>query len=788
MDQLNHMFYHVKDSELQGASVDEKMLTILDHKGVLQRTPVIDERWIVLSFSCRYQPYPVAVLCGPGASADKKTTEFLNAWRDAARVYCDELTKLLNMTYDRFWCHALFRSDQLLHFLRSFLMHGTRSFDLVAMSKDDLSLHSRISGLVFICVLTLCCNRRTKHEHISPKRHAAFLQKFIKLPFLFDMCALYGQEGMRHEFLKKILFVCFKEYRRLLTEIRNGIRDLGDTIFHLWEEKFCGTDEMSVPSLEGFPSEDLVLANGYICDITCSLQRFVRAVAGNTDIIAAIRDAKLAARLIQLGNTVIWNINKEICNRLNDSASHIAVELDSLRKAHRQGMLIEFAIVDVFRQLELLGLVSDPVVPQDMQKAWAILFDVIPQNKRFAILYEKWTPIGVDVSKAKSSGKLDESVLDRLAHYVKEAFHSEKLQWDYAESGKQQRKESVPLKTKPPLDALTQKAVSFSVNDDHLETAAQEIMGLLGDSNINYVKACLKHFNMDKDKAVDAILSGDVPVSLSEHIADVTSSEPSVPILKPSGSSKGATTSATSAAPFGNMPNLQGTRSGVVNPGNFIEKVYYGKRDSYEEIEEGGVPDDTKAITIAMARVYDDEYDDTYDDIEADDVMRLNDRIDLVENELKRMGKDKDSSEEVSEDEATPAQRKNVPQGMRPQQRQISNRGDPQGARGQGNFRGRGRPPRAPRGNQRVQHDEEPAPEMSAEARQARAAQLNDVWVAQMAQNFEAQTNRRNAGPGNAPRGNSEQQVQKNKEQNKAHYANHNRKGRGQWKRSQGMY
>lgn len=61
---------------------------------------------------------------------------------------------------------------------------------------------------------------------------------------------------------------------------------------------------------------------------------------------------------------------------------------------------------------------------------------------------------------------------------------------------------------------------------------------------------------------------------------------------------------------------------------------------AYEEIEDGEIPDETKAVTIArVQQMYDDEYDDTYDDFAEAGTMRLNERKDEVTNDLRKMTK-----------------------------------------------------------------------------------------------------------------------------------------------------
>lgn len=66
-----------------------------------------------------------------------------------------------------------------------------------------------------------------------------------------------------------------------------------------------------------------------------------------------------------------------------------------------------------------------------------------------------------------------------------------------------------------------------------------------------------------------------------------------------------------------------------------------------------------------------------------------------------------------------------------------------------------------------------------------------DPWVAQMSQNYEYQVNKRSQGRGGGQQtGNQtggDSRTRANKEKNKAHHGNHNRKDRGQWKRNQGM-
>lgn len=78
--------------------------------------------------------------------------------------------------------------------------------------------------------LHISLHRFMQTEHISPKGHAAFVQKFVKLPFLMDICGLYQHEGMRQEMLVHIVSSSFGAHRRLYTDLKIFVRDLGDLV------------------------------------------------------------------------------------------------------------------------------------------------------------------------------------------------------------------------------------------------------------------------------------------------------------------------------------------------------------------------------------------------------------------------------------------------------------------------------------------------------------------------------------------------------------------------------
>jgi hypothetical protein len=87
--------------------------------------------------------------------------------------------------------------------------------------------------------------------------------------------------------------------------------------------------------------------------------------------------------------------------------------------------------------------------------------------------------------------------------------------------------------------------------------------------------------------------------------------------------------------------------------------------------------------------------------------------------------------------------------------------------------------------NRNVQKEVERREEASVDERAP--GRSNDPWIRQMEDNYAAQVARRppQASPSTPSVGDA--RTRANKEKNKAHAGNHNRKDRGQWKRNQGM-
>jgi hypothetical protein len=56
------------------------------------------------------------------------------------------------------------------------------------------------------------------------------LQEFIKIAFLMDICALFGGNSQTEGMLRSAIAQCFEKNRRLYTELRIAVRDIGQSV------------------------------------------------------------------------------------------------------------------------------------------------------------------------------------------------------------------------------------------------------------------------------------------------------------------------------------------------------------------------------------------------------------------------------------------------------------------------------------------------------------------------------------------------------------------------------
>ncbi|OQV22664.1 hypothetical protein BV898_03489 [Hypsibius exemplaris] len=846
MEFLKGLFFDVDSKALREVPVDEVFFTILDARGNLNKIFALDKSWPLLSLKNQYLRYP----CNASAVTSSRTpstsspAEQLTLWRRAAQSYHDELQNLVVATsYDRFWCHVLHDPKGVLNFLRSFTTKALRSYDLpmTRMSEEDAALHSRISTLVFLAFLTLACDRRANTEHISEKKHAEILQKFMKLPLLMDICSLYG--GNRHiqTVLGLAVTACFHRHRRLFTEFRIALRDISESLFHPLEERLSERDpDMPEQPVSRFNGRDLVDVVGYVCDILSTLQR-ITAVASE-DILAVLREAKLSQRLVQFAEKVVWSLNHEVSERLQDADSVEGDLAVHLQRAAKQGAIAEWALVDTFRRLICPAFYVGEPTGSGVATSLSILLETLPHHQLFTIIYEKWAPIKNDIDLGRRlKANVEESVVDFLAHAVKEAFQSRKMDWDFATSGNFKAATKLKNSVEETSASAVNTKISSASGDVQVDKITHQILEMLDGMGLDkaYVKACVCHYKCDLNATVDAILSGSVPI----EITNSTTPEASAPSVTTSP----VTLSKRDPPPYNPSPSVNNQQTSRypekavahTAPGTVIEKVYYGKRDLYEETEEESISDATRLVTIArVQQMYEDEYDDTYDEFEAEGgQVRLNDKEDTVAIELKAM---------VEEDKAQPAS-------VHHPHRTLNNSSDnhksgahppvPTSRSSTGNqrFPSRGGPSqsqpaqsrqhlRAPHPSQTQSHQQEssqrggqsqppppvapsrdptgrvirdaPAPNTNRVQREVQRPEeraeeddveapvrSSDPWARQMEDNMAAQMARRGqpgqsaarTGGGAATGGDA--RTRANKEKNKAHAGNHNRKDRGEWKR-----
>ena len=143
---------------------------------------------------------------------------------------------------------------------------------------------------------------------------------------------------------------------------------------------------------------------------------------------------------------VTWKLNGEVLARAaqRSSGTQDRLTFQLLSMAKDKGMLMEQAIIDVYRRLQASALLSDP--PNHGGKEMSTgdslsnLQEVLSKSPFFAIVYEKWAPIRPDIVRLQSSAgndKLDEAAVDILAHTIKEAHLMQKLSWVKPQLGRQ---------------------------------------------------------------------------------------------------------------------------------------------------------------------------------------------------------------------------------------------------------------------------------------------------------------------------------------------------------------
>ncbi|GAV04698.1 hypothetical protein RvY_14942-2 [Ramazzottius varieornatus] len=416
-----------KQAELQGTPVDQLYHSILDPRGKLVEIPALSEQWPRMALTARYIRYPGVM--------DKK--DALTAWRSAAQAYAEQLRMLTSsMSYDRFWCHVAFAPAELLEFLRSFSTNGTRAYDLVNVEHpDDAALLARITAMFVLCLVTISKTHRSRKEHISSAKHSELVQKFIKLPLLLDFCAFFQPtQAELYRVMSNALMAFFVINRRLYSDLRRSLRDIGEMLFQPIEEKLSDPDQ---PSVANMPTDDLVAIIGYLCDITCTVHRLL--LLADYDITAIFREVKFHSMLVQLTENVVWKLNREILARAaqRSPGTQDRVTFQLLTVAKDKGVLMEQAIVDVYRRLQTPALSPEPPTHggKEISAAESLsnLLEVFGRSPLFTIVYEKWAPIRPDIVRLQSSpegkDKLDEAAVDILAHTIKEAHLQHKLTW-----------------------------------------------------------------------------------------------------------------------------------------------------------------------------------------------------------------------------------------------------------------------------------------------------------------------------------------------------------------------
>ncbi|XP_065340029.1 activating signal cointegrator 1 complex subunit 2 [Cloeon dipterum] len=627
---------------------------------------------------------------------------FSDDWFEAASEFEDDMMWLLSLPHNKFWSQLVF-DPGARSALVSYLQKAPRSYDreLVDLAPVQKEILTRVHNLVFKIYSRLITTKESETCFISKDVHGSLIYDnyLLDVPAMLDLCLLFGSSEKRS--LTKLLQSITKSQPKYSSDLQSTAEMFVKALKDL-EQYFVGgvgsgsSEPLKLSNI--CPASRGMIKHEQLQDYVVFLVDIVSSVAMLLDLLPIVISSFIGAipeieisqfydqTLPAMHQSLLQVANEEESKSLALKINVARVNLLNIAKitlVHRCNSIISESVFSrAMEQMEeYLTVLSEFLAYPKFVRDLHSFFQISCELRR---LHENRPDI-LDESKCNY---LSDSFILCIESSSQESGRKSPSPSESSSTRSFPSKEPTPAPLAPKLPA---KEDNILAEDILIESLISNIQEMLPELGAGFLKKCLKHYNLDKEAVVNAVLEESLPSGLKEldRTQPLLSSEieagSSVPVL-----------------PL--RLNVFDNDEFDIMSRNHIDtsRIHQGKRKSKhknlsqlldDKSELAEVKDFYKKFGTVADVVYDDEYDDTYDEFKEfkiDDANEDLERRPFVTPRVLRKKEDfvAEEEEEEEDEEDTSAQNTDSfvqdPALLREQaqQRREAKYGPPKGPRG----------------------------------------------------------------------------------------------------------
>ncbi|XP_059476588.1 activating signal cointegrator 1 complex subunit 2 [Neocloeon triangulifer] len=546
-------------------------------------------------------------------------------WFEAVSEFEDDLIWLLSLPHNKFWSQLVFDPGARTA-LVSYLQKAPRSFDsdLLGLAPTQKEILTRVHNLVFKIYNRLMTSKESDTCFLSKEMHGTIMYEnyLLDVPAMLDLCLLFGVTERRN--LSKLLQSVIKSQPKYASDLQSTaqmfVKALKDLEQYFVGEAAAGNSE-PVKLSNLCPSERGLIKEQQLEDYIL----FLIDIVSSTSMLLEILPSLLPSFVSALPEIEISQFYEQTLPTMYNSISQVEIEdrgssFNTMMNCARVSLL---SVAKLTLNHRANSIISEHEFTRAMgqtEEYLTVLSECLSCPK-FIMDLHSVCPLDCDLKRLLEARPdiLDESKCNYLTDSIFSCLESCSVERrnrkspsasEPSSSMSNSSKEPTPAPSTSNTHIRTDEVMS---EDILLESLICSIQDMLPDLGAGFLKKCLKHYNMDKEAVVNAVLEDSLPPGLKEL-------DRTLPLLP------------TEIMESNNLPTLT-PRLNVfdhdefdIMSRNYIDtsRVHQGKRKSKhknlsqlldDKKDLAQIKDTYTSYGTVSDVVYDDEYDDTYDEL-----------------------------------------------------------------------------------------------------------------------------------------------------------------------------
>ncbi|XP_051174553.1 activating signal cointegrator 1 complex subunit 2 [Leptopilina boulardi] len=642
----------------------EDLQLTLKNEGIPELVSALNKRWVVDRYFLYYEA-PIF-----NDSNDHEIVGAKEHWMEIVNYIIDDLIWLLKLPYFRFWSNII-HNTSIMEMLISFLQEAPPYYALddFPNSHDVREILNKLRHYVLLIFARLVTNKESSEEFMTRLYHGNLLyDNFIfTVPIILDLCQQYGRENKKTiDKLLKTLFILQPLYRddfkraisffvQVFSNLERRFEETPNDVILLTEGVKKQSKEISLTILE-----DLIV---HILDVSSNLTIFLENYPPATELF---QTSNFMTKIV----TVYSNTIPKMYEKLDSLAMREDKMIKYIELKHRLDVsrveLLKLYRIIIYKNIADI-LETGIELEIDMKKRVENYLDHVTNaisEKEFITDYHRFYPIDVDLEiLSQICPEVDTIKCDFILNSIHATIVDEKsVNNSYKDavascSGinppqQQQQHQQQQLEIEN-FDSREQEKIK--PNEEELVRLMSEVKEILCHLGDGFIERCLKHYNYDSTRVINAVLEETLPSDLKEL-------DFSLPYIPPDPEEAAAAVDSAFGAQRLNVFDNDEFDI-MTNDKIDMSRIHRGKRkDKYKDVNEMlNDKNDIKKVNHIYSKYnlvsyeYDDEYDDTYDshdigETAQDDTLEM-DRPFTTPRVLLRKGRDDEIYEDDDDDD-----------------------------------------------------------------------------------------------------------------------------------------